>query len=667
MAKYRRMRPNHSTARPTQLIVLTVETSPVVHPDTGRAVGRKLLRAFAMFCRVENGVAVRESGTTVTNPQFFWEWVCKRLDSRRTTWIVGHNIGASIQALGLFPMLDSGFISLDYPGATKTPADSIAEKTNGVGGLFVVADPPTIIGIRSRAGFRATIVDTRNYVDATVAELSEFTNHKRCEIEPGEESAGRLVERLARDSLIVRDFILRLLQVWKVNDFGMFRWTIGGLAMSAFRHRFMSYPPDLHNDAEVKKLERAAYRGGEIVCNFIGKSVGKCHQIDVTSLYPHVMRTGLFPVKLINYVSLKRFRVGRPPGDPCEQIAEVALDVGAQPFSLKTNDGTMRVCGRFTTYLCGAELESAIQTGSVIGWRKLAIYKLEPLFRSYVDGLWPLRKQYQIDGNKIGDKLIKGMLVSLYGKFGQFGYGMEPRPAKCAPRSWQQWQEGNGVDVPIRNYVSIGLNVFQVVAEDNNPNSAIAISAFVTAAGRAYMESMRDFAGYQNVMYQSCDSLIVNQMGLDNLDRLGLIGQGTLGLFRVEESGDDCTIDGSHDYSIGDKRIAGWRSGAAVEVGEDSYIQTETESLRRACLHTPVDGYAVHTVKKTRRDVIEVGRIGPEGWTYPVRIDWGDLPLPDYQDSAMANDSPNSSILAAMSAGGTGGDCSTAKTTDFSA
>jgi hypothetical protein len=661
------MRPNHSTARPTQLIVVTVETSPVVHPDTGLAVGRKLLRAFAMFCRIENGVAVRECGTTVTNPKFFWEWVCKRLDSRRTTWIVGNNIGASIQALGLFPMLDSGFISLDYPGATKQPADAIAEKTNGVGGLFVVADPPTIIGIRSRAGSRATIVDTRNYVDATVDELSEFTNHKRCSTESGEATAGKLVEQLARDSLIVRDFVLRLLSIWKANDFGMFRWTIGGLAMSAFRHRFMPHPPELHNDKEVKKLERASYRGGEIICNFIGRVPGPAYQVDITSLYPHVMRTGLFPVKLINYVALKKFRAGRPPGDPCEQIAEVALDVGTKPFSLKTDDGTMRVSGRFTAYLCGQELESAVRSGSVIGWRKLAIYKLEPLFRSYVDGLWPLRKKYQEEGNKIGDKLIKGMLVSLYGKFGQFGYGMNPRPDKCAPREWQQWQEGNGVDTPIRNYISIGRNVFQEVAEDNNPNSSIAIAAFVTSAGRSYMESMRDLAGDQNVMYQSCDSLIVNSTGLDNLHIYSMIGRGQMGLFRVEESGDNCVIDGSHDYSIGDKKIRGWRSGAAIEVGEESYIQTETESLRRACRHTPTDGFAIHNVSKKRRDVIEVGRIGPGGWTYPIRIDWGNLPLPDYQDSDIANDSPNSSILAAMSAGATGGDCSTANTTDFSA
>jgi len=665
--RYRKMRANHSTARPTQLIVATCDTEPVYHKTNGRIVSRRLQRGFGMFCRLDSGVATRQSGTTLTTGKFFWEWVAARLDERRTTWIVAHDAGAVMQSLGLFQALDSGMIELDYPGSAKTSADAERPARPGPGGLFVVADPPTIIGIRDRAGRRATIIDTRNYVDCSMDDMAIFLDRLRVDLADENRFGNRQVERLAHDAGLVCDFILKLLSIWAENDLGMWRWTVGGLAMSAFRHRLMPHPPVVHDDVEIRGLERESYRGGEILLPFIGRIPGPISQVDVTSLYPHVMRCGVFPQKLVNGVILGEYRAGPPPGDPQEQIAEVALNTGNESYGLLTKTGIQAVCGRFTATLAGLELERAVADGWVVGWKRLAVYKCRPLFREFVDCLWPLRARYLEQGNKIGAKLIKLMLVSLYGKFGQFGYSLEARPAKIAPRAWQTWREITVGEPDPRQFLSIGERVFEELTNDNHPAASIAIASFVTSAARVYMREMRAIVGARNWFYQSCDSLLVNRNGLAALHSAGLIGQAELGKFRVETTAESCEVLGAHDYSVGAKRIVGWKSGQAVETSPGSWQQVEQERLKHACRHSPEEGYRVLEQRKVRVESTMIGAVGEDGWTMPTRLDWGPYDLPNDYCSASANDSPISSMRAAMSAGGTGGDCSTAKTTDRTA
>jgi hypothetical protein len=526
-----------------------------------------------------------------------------------------------MQALGLFPALDSGIIELDYPRSSVDQEPDKKSKDTSIGGLFVVQDPPTIIGIRSAAGHRATIVDARNYVDCGMDDLAEWTDHARTPLADSPIGSHRAIERLSRDCLIVRSYLVSLLDLWHEHDFGQWRWTVGGLALAAFRHRLMPHPPVIHQDAEVRALEREGYRGGEVIVPYVGTIPGTTYAVDVTSLYPHIMRTTLMPVKLVHYINLTDWQVGPPPGELGDVIAEVAVDTGTDSAMVKTATGAMQVSGRYVTVLAGPELDNAHHRGWVRAWKRAAIYKLEPIFRDYVDTLWPLRQRYLEQGNRLGAKLIKLMLVSLYGKFGQYGYKMEPRPEKIAPRPWQQWRELDAASASARQFLSIGERVYEESRGDTHPMAAVAIAAYVTAAGREYMRMLRGLAGERHWYYQSTDSLILDQVGIDKLHSLGLIGPNILGRLRVEHQGEDTRVDGAHDYQIGGHRVVGWRSVAAVESEPGVWVQTETESLRLACRHDPMAGSIVNEQRKTRMDSAVVGRIGPDGWTSPVELD----------------------------------------------
>lgn len=628
MANYRKMRPNHSTARPTQMIVIACDSTQELHPVSGKPVSRKLSRGFASFCRLDDGKPSRECGTTVKNPALFWRWVLDRLDARRTTWIVGHGVGVTMQLLGLFHALDTGVIELDFPGSPQERQEPQRPKAESVGGLFVTSDPPVIVGIRDKNGKRATIVDTRNYVDASMSDLADWTRRERKSVESAPVDSPNAIERLAVDCDTVRWFMLDLLKLWDHHDLGKWRWTVGGLSMAAFRHRFMPVAPIMHDDSEVRELERRSYRGGEIRVPYVGSVPGTAYQVDVTSLYPKVMRDGWFPQKLVGFVRLPAYRPGPPPGDPAEQIAEVAIDTGLTPFSLKTRDGSMTVCGRFQTVLAGIELDRACTSGMVRGWRASATYKLAPLFREYVDGLWPIRQRYLAEGNMIGAKLFKLLLVSLYGKFGQYGYQLVPRPGKQAPRKWQSWHETPSDGGKPRAFISVGWHVFEELKNDTNQLAAIAISSFVTAIGRAYMDDCRATCGNENVFYQSTDSMILNRTGLDRLRHGGMVAESELGKFRIEAQGENTAITGAHDYAIGGKRVAGWKSQEAVALGDGRWIQTDVESLHRACRHEPTPGAIVNQEIRQRLGTHCVATILPDGWTTPHALDWGPTDLP---------------------------------------
>ena len=197
----------------------------------------------------------------------------------------------SLQLIGLGFAIDKWGWIIDSPGSPREKRSSQDGGGEDVGGLFVVSDPPVAICLRSPSGGRVVFVSVQNYIEATVDDMAEQLGRERISKNP-ENSAGHLQAfRLKADADLVLDWFLDLCRFWRENDFGMFRSTIGACALAAYRHRFMSEPPVMNDDADVRRLERAAYRGGETVAFYIGEIKSRVHAVDVTSLFPHIMKS----------------------------------------------------------------------------------------------------------------------------------------------------------------------------------------------------------------------------------------------------------------------------------------------------------------------------------------------------------------------------------------
>ena len=118
-----------------------------------------------------------------------------------------------------------------------------------------------------------------------------------------------------RDVEIVERALEELLRWWSANDYGKFRWTAPGLAMAAYRHRFMRQEITFHDHQNVRQLERQSYFGGQLEAYWIGPIKQKVWQYDVVSLYPAVMRGNLYPVRLRDFDLATPLREEKPEGE----------------------------------------------------------------------------------------------------------------------------------------------------------------------------------------------------------------------------------------------------------------------------------------------------------------------------------------------------------------
>lgn len=661
--KMRRMRKNHSVAIPCQIVTIAVDTTDQTAGSDRMPIKRQFRRAACMGVRLRELKERAPLFSTMSHPQEVWEFLDQESSKHSTTWVISHDMGCVLQLIGMGMVIDSKVWAIDSPGAPRRERSATASGPQFDQGLFVVADPPVVVCLRSPRGGRVLFCCTQNWVDCDIDEMAAQLEMHRIE-KTVENSAGTgQAVRLRQDAQILMGWFQKLLQWWRENDLGMWRVTAGGLAMAAFRHRFMQHEIVLHDSAEVRQIERAAYRGGETSAFFLGRVERLLHQLDVTSLFPHIMRGHHFPCRLLGHHDMGRWVKGCPPDCLLEQIAEVAVESHNRPVLVNTPDGVRSVIGRAITVLSGPELERACDQGIVVAWRRSAQYKLQPLFRSFVDELWPLRQKYLEAGDKVGSKLTKQILNTLYGKFGQFRRGLFMRPDKIAPRPWFPWREIDPVTKQGRYFVSVGETVFEEIKSDDHPYSSVAIAAYITAYARQYMQHLREVAGAGHVYYQAIDSLIVDDPGLQNLEQAGLVAENELGKLRLQTSAQGAVIDGLHCYHIGDILRNGWRAGSAQRIAENQWEQFEGERLAQYIRHSPRYGMNFSHRVRSRSAEYKQGVVSSSGWVECIKVVMWKGDMPDQDQTCLDSPCATSSIRTSIESAGSLLDPCTARTT----
>lgn len=617
---FRKMRANHSTTTPTAMITLQAASKTVASDESRRTIQKESTAIAANYIRIVDHQATRRKSMITNNQVDLWDWVDDCGEPKRTTWIIGHGIGQTIRLAGLFPRIESGEWFIDFPGSPKGRPDSPGDGFAPQAGLLCLADPPTIVCVRSPSNHRYLICDVRNWIDKDLSAIAEYVFMERI-IPPGDnETRYELMARLDRDCEIVESLMLRLWQWWAENDFGMWRWTIAACSLAAFRHRLMPVAPVIHDEVEVKSLERNCYHGGEIRVFQFGERTGYHVQVDVNSLYPHVMRTNYFPRCLVQHSESDRWRSPSILGDPSECCAEVAISSFDDTYLARTKSGVISAQGEFVAYLCGLELDRACRSGHVQAVRRFSRYDMAPLFRPFVDDLAARKESASEAKSPIDAKLAKMLLNCLHGKFGQKSNRLELVPDMAAPLPWRQWSMLDLAKRTERIFLSIGWQVFEQIEGDENGSAIVAISAFITSAAREYMRSIRQIAGESNCLYQSCDSLIVNYDGHRNLWSKGMIHDSRMGLLKVEWTGDEIDINGDHCYRIGDKVVEGWHSADASTSIAGDFGQWEYRRQGSQVKETGGDLVQYRWKSKSRHSTYAKGEVLPDGAVIPLII-----------------------------------------------
>ena len=623
--------------------VFSVDTETNRQPDLKDPfASREVLRlGVARYCRLDKGKPTCRREFAFKTADQFWGWVAGLAGPRSLNWIFAHSAGFDIRVLGWPEEVDQGRLLLGNPTPRGKQQAEAVKPQQPKGGVLVLDGPPLIVECWFPGGAKIRIVDSRNYWNTTLAEIGQEIGLDKLPMPEPWDCDQDWLEYCRRDCEILEAAILRLIEWHVEHDLGVFKPTLAGQAMQCFKHRFHSRKIVLHDDDECKRHERSGYFAGRLACFYVGevsrsdkgvrgelfdkfserapRPVGPVHKLDVTSLFPSVMRGNLFPCKLLGRRFDKAAECAMPGNADIGIMATVRLNAIDHEYP-KRFRGKVHYCrGRFETTLCGPELSRAFAAGeveSVSGW---SAYAMADLFSSYVDYFWQLRYMALLAGRRIEAKTCKLMLNALYGKFGQRTHEWLSQPGLYPPEAWTNWTEWTKGGDAVRQYRSIG-NMVQLRQErGDHPDSFAAISAWVTSLARCRMDQLRGIAGYHNVYYQAVDSLFVNDAGLERLQAASEVEECTLGKLRLEGSSDEAKFLGPGMYEFDGRwtRVSISRGAREVRLGE--FEQDQFESFERSVSRPPEAGVQVKRVVRRTGESVPTAGLTANGWVIPTR------------------------------------------------
>ncbi|MBC7343849.1 MAG: hypothetical protein H5U03_00150 [Clostridia bacterium] len=592
MRKAHLLKPNMKNEKPRCFIFFDTETAPERVDDVSVAHRLKLgVACYWWRGNAYNGEKIE--WLTFTDSDAFWEWATSKIWAKTKLYLVSHNLDFDLAVTKGYEWLQKhGYKMTKY--WEKAPSRIIVWRKGN----------KTLCGI-----------DNGNYFRGSLEEIGKSVGLEKLKVDFETCSNTELETYCKRDVEILLYLWKKWLSFAEENNLGNFMPTLASQAFTAFRHRFMEHRIFIHDREDILKLEREAYHGGRTECFYIGQAAGgPWYYLDVNSMYPHVMKTNVYPTKLIGY----RKGVGvsflsKYLETHCV-IARVRVVTEAPVYPVKIKREVVYPVGEFEAVLSTPELKFGLQNGLIVEVGEVAVYDADAIFVDYVNFFYSQRLQARENGDSAFAYFYKIMLNSLYGKFGQQTSEWEVI-GKCDPsitrvETWVEPQTGKRRTVRYHN------GIVEMSSEPQESyNSFPAVAAHVTAYGRMYLWSLIEKAGMENVYYVDTDSLILNEAGFMRLKFL--VNAKELGMLKLVKVADTLVIRAPKDYTFGEHvRLKGVRS-SAKEIAPGVFEQEKwcgyASRLRTGNLNVYIVEKQVKRLsRKYKKGVVtESGRVRP--------------------------------------------------------
>ncbi len=401
----------------------------------------------------------------------------------------------------------------------------------------------------------------------------------------------------------------------EANTISRLCYTRGSTAMAAYLFRHYQTKIYIHNNKEAIDLERESYRGARTECFFIGDlEYANYYILDVNSLYPFVMRNNVYPVKYkeisyqITQNTLRDFLKTK------SVTARVLIETDEPVYAVRRGR-TIFPVGRFWVTLTSPELLYALENNHIIKIDDVVIYEQANIFKSYVERFYKLRQEFKSANIAEYEDLCKKMLNSLYGKFGQKA-DVWKKIGDCPDepdRVEIVFQHGVRGVKQIRYLLG---EIYELIGYEESYNSFPAIAAHVTGFARMHLYKLMKQAGEGNYFYCDTDSLIVNELGLQNLENQ--LDEKTLGYLKIEDTVNTVCLRGLKDYSTVSKTVIKGIRKNAVEKSYGVYEQEQWPSFRGLLRSGDVNLYTVKKVTKVLNRKYTKGIVDVNGFVSPL-------------------------------------------------
>ena len=462
-------------------------------------------------------------------------------------------------------------------------------------------------------------INIQNIFPVSVKALGKIIGLKKLDCDFEQCTPNELLTYCKRDTEIIYKTILFWLAFLKQHDLGAFGVTLATQAFNAYRHRFMPVKIAIHDNTKTMALERAGYFGGRTECFFIGKVKSKkTYILDINSQYPFVMKNNEYPYQLKYFVNKTSPSSLYKMLDKYCIMANCNLDTDEPVYAKRHEGKTVFPIGRFNTVLSTASFKHAFENNHIKEVFTAAVYLKHKIFKKWVTELYKLRVRYIHEKNKTMVYMIKRILNSLYGKFGQKTDNLihEHQCIDIAfynnriyDRDEKKWYVETQVGNIKRLFTSGGEDAF---------NSFTAIAAHVTDYARLYLYQLIKQAGMTNVYYIDTDSLYTNLKGYKQLQEY--IHKDKLGFLKLEKITSDLVIRGLKDYTIDGKTKIKGVPKKAKQINENTYKTIMFPGIKTDLQNKMSNNYQIHKVTKTLKREYTKGIIQSSGRIIPFSL-----------------------------------------------
>jgi len=617
-----RLKPNEIETWPAQVIFFDTETR--YKRKNEHITEHKLRMGVACHVRYRrDGKSNKEEWITFYDASEFWEFVVKRNYSRCKLYIVAHNLAFDFQVVGGFTQLKQrGYLLQFVYESGHTRIVKYGYPTNKYLKWIEEGHKPNEFKGKR---WKKTIVllDNCNLFAGSIEKWGDTLGLPKLKI-PKDGDSNELWEVYCRRDV---EIMVKLWEGWKdflsEHNLGKFQYTIGSQAFSGFRHGYMHNAIYIHAHEKAMKLERDSYFGGRTEAFRVGEYSGKFYKLDVNSMYPAVMFHNDYPTCLIGYYEkgLTIPQLNRALKKYCV-IAEVETVVEKPVFPVRDNGKNIYPIGNLRLILSSPELEYIINEGWDLRVLRYAVYRKRPIFKWYVNALYELKKEYSRKGDKLRRQLVKLLLNSLYGKFGQRGYE-DNVIGFCEPNEFEV-QYGKDLKTGERfRIIKAGGVIIKSSRTGEGFNSFCGIASHVTAYARIYLWKLIEQAGVDNVYYTDTDSLICNEQGYRNV--IHLLDDEELGYLKVEGIAETLTINAPKDYVFGSKVTKKGIPSNAIQCGENTFEVEIWPSMLGHLREGNVTTFCNKHVVKHLSYNVDWGILEPDGRVRPYHF--GQSPL----------------------------------------
>jgi len=531
-----------------------------------------------------------------TEIRSFWDYVVSKALPKQRLWIIARNVVFDFTICKGWENLRREKFKLKF------------FHNNGCSAIVTVKKKSSTI----------VFLDSMNWFTEPLTKTGERIGIPKMEIDFDTCSDDELSVYCKNDVLIEFENFKVFITFLEDNMIGRLCYTKASTAMAAYLFRHYHTPIYIHNNAEAINIERESYKGGRCECFVLGDLSGQPFYVfDVNSLYPFVMQCNSFPTK---YVKLHHRLTPKKLAKVLKEyavVAKVVIETTEPVYAIKRGR-TIFPVGTFETTLCTPELLYALEHGHIVKVLDAVTYEQAPIFKSYVDTMYGLRQDFKIRQNKEYEQIVKYLLNSLYGKFGQKA---------------EDWVKiGDCPGEPDREEMILYKNprramrlryllgeLFELKGHSEAYNSFPAIASHVTAYARLYLWELMQACGHGNYVYCDTDSLMVTDVGRDNLTPY--LSPTELGKLKLEKTVNHLIIRGLKDYSADEKVVIKGVRKSARQVSDGVYTQEQWPSFKGIFKTCKANTYVVkHVTKHLTREYTK-GNVGNNGIVTPFVLE----------------------------------------------